>query len=151
MIVTPPTLKPRSRREQSAFVIASIEALGVLVPPGSRLRKMHDLLVAEGDIIQPDDPEFETALEAERDMQLLAFVFDQLGSRLQGNGYHQLAKKLIDDKVLPHHDRTQSVGRDAAFQLFVGAICTSAQFFPVEWEEPDVTCVSAKTKYGFAA
>jgi hypothetical protein len=151
MIVLPPSLKTRSRREQSEFVIASIEAVGVRIPPGSRLKRMHDLLVAEGDIIQPDDPEFETALEAERDMQLLAFVFDQLGSREQGESYRKLVKKLVDDSVLPHHDRTQSVGRNAAFELFIGAICTSAQLFPVEWEEPDVTCVSDQSKYGFAA
>jgi hypothetical protein len=150
MIVFPPTLKRRTRREQSIFVLKSIEAYGVRVPPGSRLKKMHDLLVAEGDIIKPDDPEFEIALEAERDMQLLAFVFDQLGPREQVGAYQQLVKKLVDDKVLPHHDRTQSVGRNAAFELFVGAICTSAQLFPVAWEEPDITCVSTGTKYGFA-
>lgn len=151
MIALPPSLIPRTRREQSQFVVASIEAAGVRVPPGSRLKRMHDLLVADGDVIRPDDPEFEPVLEAERDMQLLAFVFDQLGSRHQEAPYGELLKKLIDDSILPRHDRTQSVGRNSAFELFVGAICTSAQLLPVEWEEPDVTVTLAGTKYGFAA
>lgn len=152
MIVLPPTPKPRTRREQSAFVIASIEATGVRVPRTSRLNRMHRLLMVEGeDIIRTDDPEFETALEAERDMQLLAFVFDQLGATEQNDTYRQLVRKLVDDSVLPQLDRTQSVGRNAAFELFVGAICSGARLRPVFWEEPDVTCVLDGMSIGLAA
>ncbi len=151
MIILPPTLEPRTRQQLNAFVIASIEAAGVRVPPSSRLKRMHDLLVADEGMIEPSDPEFETALEAERDMQLLAFVFDQLAAAEPNDEYRRLVKKVVDDSVLPNHDRTQSVGRNAAFELFVGAICTSAQMLSVAWEEPDVTCVFDGIKYAFAA
>jgi hypothetical protein len=48
MIILPPTLEMRTRRELASFVVASMEAAGVIVPTSSRLRQMHDLLAAGG-------------------------------------------------------------------------------------------------------
>ena len=48
--------------------------------------------------------------------------------------------------------RDNSPGRDAAFELYVGAVCADhAEFYPVDFEEPDITCVWQGTKYAFAA
>jgi len=39
--------------------------------------QMHRVLTRAKGIIPRDHPDFETALEAERDLQVLAFVFEQ--------------------------------------------------------------------------
>jgi hypothetical protein len=59
-------------------VIATIEAAGIRVPPSSRLRHMYDIYHRGITTISRDHPDYEVALEADRDMQLLAFAFDQL-------------------------------------------------------------------------
>jgi hypothetical protein len=151
MIIVPPTITPRTRPELSSFVIATIEAAGVQVPPSSRLRRMHDLYHSGIATIGPDHPDYEIALEGERDMQLLAFAFDQLAETEASDVYRDLIKKLVSDSVLPQNDRTNSPGRDAGFEIYVGAVCTAAQLLPVAWEEPDVSCVLDNTKYVLAA
>lgn len=152
MIIVPPTITPRTRPQLSSFVIATIEGEGVRVPPSSRLRRMHDLHRSGIVTIGPDHPDYEMALEGERDMQLLAFAFDQLAATESSDAYRDLLKKLISDSVLPQNNRTNSPGRDAGFEIYVGAVCTAARLLPVTWEEPeDVTCVLDDTKHGFAA
>jgi hypothetical protein len=151
MIILPPTIIPRPRPQLATYVLDTIEAAGVRVPPSSRLWRMHRLLHSGHTIIQPDHPEYEIALEAERDLQLLGFVFDQCASAPPTPGYIERLEKLVDDSVLPQDNRTKSPGRDAGFELYIGGVCTAAQLFPVSWEEPDVTCVWDGVKYGFAA
>lgn len=150
-LILPPTTTPRSRQELSTFVVASIEAMGLKVPAPSRLRQMYDLHHDGQGTIEPSHPDFEIALEAERDLQLLAFAFDLLGVANPSDAYRQLVRKVVSDSVLPQHDLEHSKGRDAAFELHVGAICTSAQLLPVAFEEPDITCVWNNVRYGFAA
>ena len=151
MITVPPTITPRTRPELCSFVIATIEAAGVHVPPSSRLRRMYDIYHQGIATIGPDHPDFELALEGDRDMQLLAFAFDQLAAMELSDSYRSLLRKLINDSVLPQNDRTHSFGRDAGFEIYVGAVCTASQLLPVVWEEPDVTCILDGTKYGLAA
>ena len=151
MIIIPPTITPLTRPELSSFVIATIEAAGVPVPPSSRLRRMFDLYHSGIGTIEPDHPDYEIALEGERDMQLLAFAFDQLATTETSGVFGDLLKKLVHDSVLPQRDRTHSPGRDASFEIYVGAVCTAAQLLPVEWEEPDVSCVLDNAKFVFAA
>ena len=151
MIILPPTITPRTRPEISSFVIETIEAEGVRVPPSSRLRHMHNLYDSGMGTIKPAHPEHEIALEGERDMQLLAFAFDQLSEGESSDAYRDRLKRLVSDSVLPQDDRTESPGRDAAFEIYVGAVCTAARLLPIRWQEPDVCCVLDDTKYGFAA
>ena len=151
MIILPPRITPRTRSEMSSFVIATIEAEGVRVPPSSRLRRMHHLYHSGIGTIGLDHPEYEIALEGERDMQLLAFAFDQLAGTESSDAYGDRLKKLVRDSVLPQDDRMKSPGRDAAFEIYVGAVCTAARLLPVRWEEPDVSSVLDEIKYGFAA
>jgi hypothetical protein len=112
---------------------------------------MCRVLTAVGGIISPDDPEFETALEAERDLQVLGFVFDQARAHPTDAEFHRLVGNALKDSLLPQKDRSQSKGRDAQFELFVAAICQNAHMLPVDREEPDVTCHVGGMKFGIAA
>lgn len=157
----------RTRAETASFVIASVKALGLHPHPQSRLMRMHRVLTEGDRIIRPDHPDFETALEAgrdlqvltdfdtaleaERDLQVLAFVFDTAAAQQNDIEFKRLVKHALKDSVLPQRDRTQSRGRDAQFELFVGAICQSAGLLPVAREEPDVTCTIDGVKFGIAA
>jgi hypothetical protein len=151
MIILPPTLTRRTRQELAEFVVDGIEALGIPVPPGSRYRRMRDLLVAANGVIPRDHPEIELAFEAERDLQLLGLVLHQFGDHPPPGRFRQLLHDAVSDSVLPQQDRELSPGRDAAFELFVGAVCHSAGLAPVTWDEPDVTCVWNGVTYGLAA
>jgi hypothetical protein len=108
------------------------------------------LTLADG-IIPADDPEFETALEAERDLQVLVFVFQEAAAHPPEAEFQRLVRKALKDSVLPHEDRAQSKGRDAQFELFVAAICQKAGLQLVAREEPDVTCHIHGVKFGIAA
>lgn len=65
--------------------------------------------------------------------------------------YRDLLRKLVNDSVLPQSHRANSPGRDAGFEIYVGAVCTAAQLLPVAWEEPDISCVLDGTKHVLAA
>jgi hypothetical protein len=139
---------PRTRAENASFVIDTIRALGIELHPQSRLMRMHHVLTKNKGMIHPDDPDFETAVEAERDMQLLGFVFDQANA---SDTFGQLVRTVVYDSVLPQDDRRQTRGRDFQFELFVAAVCQSAGLVPVEHAEPDVTCTLDGTTFGVAA
>lgn len=150
VITLPPSITRRTRPEISTFVIQTIEAEGIIVPPSSRLSRMHRLYHSGLATIGPDHPDFEVALESERDMQLLAFSFDQLAGVPKTDAFRALLKKLVQDSVLPQNDPKGSPGRDAGFEIYVGGVC-AAHLAPVTWEEPDVACFHEVTKCGLAA
>lgn len=140
----------RSRSQNAAFVIESIRAIGLSPSPDSRLMRMCRLLTREESIV-PENPDFEIAVEAERDLQELAFVFEQAERFGADPKFHQLIRIALKDSALPQNDRAQSKGRDAQFELFVAAICQRAGMLPVVREEPDVTCNIRGIKFGLAA
>jgi hypothetical protein len=147
--MTPPR---RTRSENATFVVESVKALGLQVPAGSRVMQMYRTLTDESrSWIQPGDRGFDTAKEAERDLQVLAFVFDVAAAHPTDQKSRDLVKLALGDSVLPQDNRSQSKGRDFQFELFVAAICQNAGLLPVEREEPDVTCVVRGVKYGLAA
>lgn len=150
MIILPPTIPPRTRQQLSAYVIETIEAAGVPVPASSRLRRIYDLHHSGREVIAADDPNYEIAVEGIRDMQLLGFAFDQLGQAELSAECTDRLEKLVGDTVLPQDGGENSPGRDAGFELYVGAICKAAKLQPI-WEEPDICCELDGTKYGFAA
>jgi len=141
----------RTREENATFVIDAIRELGITPHPQSRLMQMHTVLTEAAGIIHRDDPLFETALEAERDMQLLGFVFDQANANGDNGDFQTLVKRVLDDSVFPQDDRGQSKGRDFQFELFVAAVCQSAGLTPVNYAEPDVTCTVDGRTIGIAA
>ena len=142
----------RTRSENATFVVESIKALGLRVPAGSRVMQMYRTLTDEGrPLIQPADPDFETALEAERDLQVLAFAFDVAAAHPTDQKFRDLVKLTLGDSVLPQDNRKQSKGRDFQFELFIAAICQNAGLLPVDRKEPDVTCAVQGVTYGLAA
>ncbi len=141
----------RTRTENAEFVIKHIKALGLLPNSQSRFMKMYSIMTNPAGLIQPDDPEFETALEAERDLQVLGFIFEQADIHPTDAEFLRLMKNIIKDSLLPQEDRGQSKGRDAQFELFVAAICQKAGMLPLSREEPDVTCHAGTIKFGIAA
>lgn len=152
MIYLPPTITSRTKPEIATFVIDTIKAAGIRVSPSSRLGRMHKLFYSGRKTIEPGDPDFELALEAERDLQLLAFAFDQLKDMSLSPRYLEKLRYLVKDSLLPQNDhKRNSKGRDFAFEILVCAICAAAQLKPVEWEEPDITCSLGGKKYGVAA
>ncbi len=140
----------RTRAENAEFVIAAVKALGLQPHPQSRLMRMHRALTSAS-FVTWDSPDFETALEAERDLQVLAFVFENGEAQSPESEFGSLVKAALKDSVLPQDDRTQSKGRDAQFELFVAAICQSAGMHPVARQEPDVTCTVRGVKFAIAA
>ena len=130
----------RTRPENATFVVESINALGLRVPAGLRVMQMHRTLTDESrPLIRPGDPDFETAVEAEGDLQVLAFVFDVAAAHPTDRKFRDLVKLTLGDSVLPQDNRNQSKGRDFQFELFIAAICQNAGLLPVVREEPDVT------------
>ncbi|MFH1924775.1 MAG: hypothetical protein ABIP48_33415 [Planctomycetota bacterium] len=112
---------------------------------------MYRTLTDSQGVIGPDNPRYETALEAERDFQVLGFVFEMAAAHPTDSKFRELIKNVLNDSVLPQDNRNQSKGRDFQFELFVAAICQNAGLTPVEREEPDVTCTVDRVKYGIAA
>lgn len=141
----------RTRRENAVFVLGFIRALGVEPHRDSRLMQMVRVLTASSPIVRQDDPQFEIALEAERDITQLAFVFEHLKECPRTDEFVVMIKKLVKDSALPQSDRGHSKGRDVQFELFVAALCQASGLTPVSMEEPDVTCCVSDIKFGIAA
>ncbi len=139
------------RTEKAEFVIEHIKALGLPLNSQSRFMKMYSIWTNPAGLIQPNNPEFETALEAERDLQVLAFVFEQADIHSTDDEFQRLVVKALKDSPLPQEDRNNSKGRDAQFELFVAAICQNAGMLPIFREEPDVICHAGDIKFAIAA
>src|SRR4030042_275607 len=94
---TTPLQMPRTRTETAEFVITSLNGLGIKPKPGSRLMRMLRVFTEAAGIIPPAHPDFEIALEAERDMQLLEYVFEQEHARTRHAGMIRLLRKLTGE------------------------------------------------------
>ena len=145
----PDNVMRRTRADNASYVIDQMHALELFPDPTSRIMQMHQTL-SQG-YIPFNDPKFPIALEAERDMQLLGFIFDQMHVQGDNPEFRTLVKRLLKDSVLPQKDRENSPGRDTQFELYLAAICQSAALLPVNCAEPDVTCTIRGTKFGIAA
>lgn len=141
--------KPLSRIENAAFVIEQLRNLGFDPNPSSRLMRMHE--VWKRGPHEFGTPDFWIALESDRDMVQLGFVFEQLEADVDDTAFLQVVTRLLSDSVLRQHDQTQSAGRDAQFELYLAAICQKARMVPVRYEEPDVSCIVAGDSFSIAA
>lgn len=145
----PDCVLPRTRRENAIYIIEQVRALGLNPHPKSRLMQMHDVLISG--FIPFKDPRFPIALEAERDLQQLGFIFDQLQSHHEDDEFKALVKKTLKDSVLPQNDRKLSVGRNSQFHLYIAAVCQNAGLRPVTYDEPDVSCIIDGREFSIAA
>lgn len=146
--LAPDVVIRRTRGENATYIIDQVQELGLNPDPSSRLMQMHRVL--NSGYIRFDDPRFSTALEAVRDLQQLGFVFVQLRSR-RDHQFTCLVKRALKDSVLPQDNQQQSAGRDSQFHLYLAAVCQNAGLQPVEFEEPDVSCVIDGEKFVIAA
>lgn len=150
MVDLPPDcVVPRTRGDNATYIIEQVRHLGLEPHPSSRLMQMHRVL--NSGFIPFEDPRFPTALEAERDLQQLGFVFDQLKAHRDDHEFKFLVKQALNDSVLPQKDREQSVGRNFQFHLYLAAVCQNAGLHPVGYEEPDVSCTIDGRQFGIAA
>ena len=149
--MNPSSTTPRTLAESASFVIAAVRALGINPDPESRLMQMHRVLAGATTFFEPTHPDFDTVREAERDMQLLSFVFDQSNAQSDKSDFQDLVKRMLHDSVLPQDDRGRSEGRDSQVELYIAAVCQNAGLVPIDYEEPDVTCVVDGVKFGIAA
>ena len=90
----------RTRTENAEFVIEHIKSLDISPNSLSRLMKMYSVMTNATGVIQPDDPEFETALEAERDFQILGFVFEQADMHPADAEFQRLVKSMLSLGIL---------------------------------------------------
>jgi hypothetical protein len=148
--VDPENVLGRTRAENACFVIEQMRALVGFDPHlASRLMQMYRAL-SRG-YVPFGDPNFPAALEAERDMQQLGFIFSRVNPCRDHPVFRALLDRLLSDSVLPQDDRKESEGRDAQFELYIAALCQNAGLSPVAYEEPDVTCMVDGIKFGVAA
>jgi hypothetical protein len=146
---SPENVMGRTRTENATWVIERLRDLDFDPNASSRLMKMQRVL-SRG-LVPFEDPDFFTALEAEHDMQQLAFILDRLIAHRDDAGFRALVTHVLSDSALPQDDREESPGRDAQFHLYLAAICQNAGLAPVTFDEPDVTCVVEGTTFAIAA
>lgn len=141
----------RTRSENAKFVVDGISKLGFKIHSASRIGRMHRVLTTGSEIVDRKDPQFETALEAERDLQMLGFILDVLQNQLVEETFRHRFESVLNDTVLPQQNLEHSPGRDAQFEFYIAAICEKAGMRPVLLEEPDITCCVKGKKFGVAA
>lgn len=142
--------KRPSGAENSTFVINWLKEHGFALKPGCRLRQMDDLL--QNGHYDYGTPNFWIALESLRDLVELGFIFEQLGHNFNSPKFKVVIKRLLrNDKPLPQHDRINSFGRDAQWELYLAAICESGGMTPVGFDDNDVTCNVNGTPLGIEA
>jgi len=84
--------------QSAQFIIDSVRSLGLNIHPDSRLMRMYRVLCkpdgTSRGTIEPTDPDFQTALEALRDITQLEFVFDQINHHPEPDKYKSLVRRL---------------------------------------------------------
>ena len=133
----------RSLTEAAQFVLDSLGNLGINVPPGSRFDRMCRVLRnpdgSSRGVIPEDDPDYQVAHEALRDVTELEFVFEHGRLDADSQELRKILGRLIGDSVLPQNDTQKSPGRDAQTELFVFALCQRGGLAP-SLTEPDIVC-----------
>lgn len=139
----------RNRREAGEFVFDKFAQLGLSIPGGSRFHAIKSLYESSTEPFKPDNPKYDVVLEAERDIQTMAFVFENCDGFSNSNEFLRLLRLVIKDSALPQSDREGSDGRDNQFHLYVAATCHRAGLLP-RLQEPDIVCTLKDLEYGVA-
>lgn len=147
------TLPRRTLGEQLDFVLSSFESLGLPPNPSSRWGRMRRLFFDKDGLprgtITPADPAHDSAVEAQRDLNQVAFIFDVIPETELANQVEKL-QLVLNDPVLPQDAERASTGRDTQSELFAAAICWNAGLLPVTLDEPDVRCICSGVIFGVA-
>jgi len=129
---------PTTRREQADYIVERLTQFGVKINPSSRIGRAQRVL-RRPDIIQPDDPDYQIALELIRDNYQLRLIVDTMEAHRGSKAFKQATHLLRKDLALPQDELKDTPGRNYQFQLYVAALCTNAGL-ATRHEEPDVTC-----------
>lgn len=128
----------------STIILEGYKALGLELKPTSRIAiQIDSYLDKRGvlpQILEPDHPLFQTALEALRDLNQIGFSLDQLLPVCPADELARRFSKLLQDNTLPQDSPTKSPGRDAQLEVFIAALCARAGLAPVFDESPDIRC-----------
>jgi hypothetical protein len=134
------------------FVIETARNLGIEVQPASRIGLMRKVMLgADGKptYVPVDAPGFQTALEGVRDLQIIAFILDQLRPDLEADDFRFRIKTMLKDAALPQESGPDTKGRDTQCELFVAAICMKAGLRP-KFAEPDIHAFDGSRPVGLA-
>ena len=124
--------------------------LGINPHPSSRLMLMLRTL-QRGQYAPFEDSQFPVALESMRDTYQLGIIVAQMRAHRDNPKFRDRVRRLLKDSALPQDGGQNTPGRDIQFELYLAAICLNAGLHPVDYEEPDVTCVIDGMKFGIAA
>lgn len=140
----------RSRKELLEFVLSQFALFEVAIRSGSRWWRIKSLYEAnDGVPILRSNPDYDIAVEAERDLQVMAFIFDNIGDLKTDPEFLVQLQKCVSDSSLPQEDSDQSDGRNAQFHLLNIAICKKAGMSPC-FAEPDIICDVGGRNFGIA-
>lgn len=143
-------MQNRTRKDVAQFVMDGVRSFGIDVNPSSRIAKMYRLTTELEGTVYPGDPNFEVLLEADRDFQMLEFIFEHLEDATSDEEFRKLLGFLSYDSALPQLDRANSVGRNTQFHFFASAMCQAGGMKPVTYEEPDLVCTLNDQRIGIA-
>ena len=143
-------MRNRTRKEVAHFVMDAVRSFGIEVNPSSRISKMYRLTTELEATVYPGHRDFEVLLEADRDFQMLEFVFEHLEDAKSDKEFRKLLGFLSYDSALPQLDKANSVGRNTQFHLFASAMCQAGGMKPVTYEEPDLVCTLNLQRIGIA-
>lgn len=136
--------------EQAEYIVERVRSLGVRVHPSSRLMLMLQTL-KRGHIDWDDRHRFLVALESIRDMNQVRLIVDEMDTHRDNPKFCEFVQKLMNDAALPQNSGDETPGRDTQFELYLAAVCLRGNLLPVEYCEPDVTCVVGGKTFGIAA
>ncbi len=141
--------EPKTRREQADYIVERLTEFGVRINPSSRIGRGQRVL-RRADVIQPDDPNYQIALESIRDNYQLRLIVDTMDAHRESKAFKVAANLLRKDLALPQDELKDTPGRNYQFQLYVAALCTNSGL-ATRHEEPDITCDVGGTTFGIAA
>lgn len=141
--------EPSTRREQVDYIVDRLMQFGVRINPSSRIGRAQRVL-RRPDVVQPDDPDYQIALESIRDNYQLRLIVDTMDAHRESKAFKDATYLLRKDLALPQNELKDTPGRNYQFQLYVAALCTNAGL-ATRHQQPDVTCDVDGVTFGIAA
>lgn len=134
--------------EYARYVMQVVRGLGFDPTESSRLAQMRDILSRKEFILETDQ-DFEVACEAQRDLTMLKFAFDQLSAQYGQQHFRDKARLIVQDLALPQNCKDRTPGRDAQTELYIAGVCQAAGLKPRS-SEPDIVVDFNGQVYGLA-
>jgi|CXWL01.1.fsa_nt_gi hypothetical protein len=129
--VFPNDLPRLNQLEKAAQVSAWLEGLHTKPNKANRIHQLckEILSVGNGMTVEPNDPRHPFLIQALKDLSELWFAIQVFGASEIYANYADKVSEILSDAVLPVR-ADQTSGRDAQFELFVGALCKRAGLQP---------------------